>query len=81
VVSYRYAGETGWRPLTATQVTESVGNGTLYRVDLANTANVAAGLVDLKFDLADNAGNTTTVTMAPAFSIGPELAPRHRASR
>ncbi|HEV7570254.1 MAG TPA: S8 family serine peptidase [Thermoanaerobaculia bacterium] len=80
-ISYRYSGETAWRPLTATQVTESVGNGTLYRVDLANTANVAAGLVDLKFDLADNAGNTTTVTMAPAFSIGPELAPRHRASR
>jgi subtilisin family serine protease len=80
-VWFRYSGETAWRPLTATQVTEAVGTGTLYRVDLASAANVGAGLVDLKFDLADNAGNTTTVTMAPAFSVGPELAPRHRASR
>ena len=83
-VSYRYSGETAWRPLTATQVTEapaSSGTGILFRVDLASVANVAGGLVDLKIDLADNAGNTTTETMAPAFSVGPELAPRHRASR
>jgi subtilisin family serine protease len=83
-VSYRYSGETAWRPLTATQVTEApaiTASGILYRVDLATVANVAGGLVDLKFDLADNAGNTTTVTMAPAFSIGPELLPRHHASR
>jgi hypothetical protein len=83
VVSYRYSGETAWRPLTATQVTEGPAasqTGLLYRVDLAGVANVGGGLVDLKFDLADNAGNTTTVTMAPAFSIGSELAPRHRAS-
>jgi subtilisin family serine protease len=83
-VSYRYSGETAWRPLTATQVTEApaiTATGILYRVDLAAVANVAAGLVDLKFDLADPAGNTTTVTMVPAFSIGPELLPKHRASR
>jgi subtilisin family serine protease len=83
-VSYRYAGETAWRPLTATQVTEApaiTGSGILYRVDLASVANVASGLVDLKFDLADLSGNTTSVTMAPAFSVGPELAPRHHASR
>ena len=82
-VSYRYSGETAWRPMTATQVTEDTLNsaGILYRVDLAPVANVAGGLVDLKFDLADVAGNTTTVTLAPAFSVGPELAPRHRAER
>jgi subtilisin family serine protease len=83
-VSYRYSGETAWRPLTATQVTEAPaisGTGILFRVDLASVANVSGGLVDLKIDLADNAGNRTTETMAPAFSIGPELAPRHRASR
>jgi len=83
-VSYRYAGETAWRPLTATQVTEAPAisaAGILYRVDLANVANVAGGLVDLKFDLADAAGNTTTVTMAPAFSVGPELGPRRRVAR
>ena len=82
-VSYRYSGETAWRPLTATQVTEDTLNaaGILYRVDLAPVANVAGGLVDLKFDLADAAGNTTTMTMAPAFSVGPELPLRHRAER
>jgi subtilisin family serine protease len=82
-VSYRYSGETAWRPLTATQVTEDSLNaaGILYRVDLAPAANVAGGFVELKFDLADVAGNTTTMTMAPAFSVGPELPPRHRAER
>jgi subtilisin family serine protease len=83
-VSYRYSGETAWRSLTATQVTEAPAvsaAGILYRVDLAAATNVGGGLVDLKFDLADAAGNTTTVTMAPAFSVGPELPPRHRASR
>lgn len=82
-VSYRYSGETAWRPLTATQVTEDAasGAGILYRVDLAGVANVDRGLVDLKFDLADVAGNTTSVTMAPALSVGPELLPRHRAER
>ena len=83
-VSYRYTGEIAWRPLTATQVTEAPAisaAGILYRVDLASVANVAGGLVDLKFDLADPAGNTTTLTMAPAFSIGPELGPRRRGAR
>lgn len=82
-VSYRYSGETAWRPLTATQVTEDAASGTgiLYRVDLASVANVDRSLVDLKFDLGDVAGNTTTVTMAPAFSVGPEVPPRHRAER
>jgi subtilisin family serine protease len=82
-VWYRYSGETAWRPLTATQVTEvpATTSGILYRVDLANVANVSGGLVELKFDLADTAGNTMTMTMAPAFSVGPELGPRHRAAR
>jgi subtilisin family serine protease len=82
-VAYRYAGETAWRPLTATQVTEDAthGAGVLYRVDLATITNVDRALIDLKFDLADVTGNTTTVTMAPAFSIGPELPPRRQAAR
>jgi subtilisin family serine protease len=83
-VAYRYSGETVWRPLTATQVAEGPAvsaTGILYRADLGTVANVAGGLVDLKLDLRDAAGNTTTVTMAPAFSIGPELLPKHRASR
>lgn len=83
MVSYRYSGEPAWRPLTATQVTEDTTNGAgiLYRVDLTGAANTDRTMVDLKFELADVAGNTTTVTMAPAFSVGPELLPRHRAQR
>jgi hypothetical protein len=82
-VSFRYGGETAWRTLTATQVMEDAasGAGILYRIDLGSVANIDRALVDLKFDLADNAGNTTTVTMVPAFSVGPEVPPRHRAER
>ena len=82
-LSYRYSGETAWRPLTATQVTEdsASGAGILYRVDIGAVANIDRALVDLKLDLADVAGNTTTVTMVPAFSVGPEVPPRHRAMR
>jgi subtilisin family serine protease len=79
---YRFAGETAWRPLTTTQVTEDTvhGAGILYRTDLGTITNIDRALVDLKFDLADVTGNTTTVTMVPAFSIGPELPPRRQAS-
>jgi subtilisin family serine protease len=82
-VSCRYHGETAWRPLTATQGAEDTASsgGILYRVDLAGVTNVDHGYVDLKFELADAVGNTTIVTMAPAFSVGPEVLPRHRASR
>ncbi|MEA2235939.1 MAG: minor extracellular serine protease Vpr [Thermoanaerobaculia bacterium] len=82
-VSYRYAGEIAWRPLTATQVIEdsASGAGILYRINLAEVTNTDRAMVDLKFELADPAGNTTIVTMAPAFSVGPELLPRHRATR
>jgi len=82
-VSYRYSGETAWRPLTITQVNEDAasGAGILYRADLATVANTDHALVDLKIDLTDLAGNTTSTTMAPAFSVGAELLPRHRASR
>jgi hypothetical protein len=68
--------------LTTTQVTEDSvhGAGILYRADLGNITNIDRALVDLKFDLADVSGNTTTVTMAPAFSIGPEVPPRRQAA-
>jgi subtilisin family serine protease len=82
VLSYRYSGETAWRPLTITQVNEDTnGAGLLYRADLGPVANTDRALVDLKIDLTDTAGNTTSMTMVPAFSVGPELLPRHRAAR
>jgi subtilisin family serine protease len=82
-VSYRYAGETAWRPLPATQIQEDAADsaGILYRVDLTPVTNVDRNFVDLKIDLADAAGNTTTITMAPAFSVGPELGPKRRATK
>jgi hypothetical protein len=82
-VSYRYSGETAWRPLTITQVNEDAasGAGILYRADLGTVANIDRALVDLKIDLTDLAGNTSSMTMLPAFSVGPELLPRHRATR
>jgi hypothetical protein len=57
------------------------GAGILYRINLAEVTNTDRAMVDLKFELADPAGNTTIVTMAPAFSVGPELLPKHRATR
>jgi len=82
-VSYRYSGETAWRPLTITQINEDAasGAGILYRADLATVANTDRTLVDLKIDLTDLAGNTSSTTMVPAFSVGPELLPKHRAAR
>lgn len=81
-LSYRYAGESAWRPLSVTEMEEDSTTfaGTLYRADLAAVTN-AAGFVELRFDLADPAGNTSVVTLAPAFSVGPETSPRHRAAR
>jgi subtilisin family serine protease len=82
-VSYRYGGEPTWRSLTATQVTEDAtsGAGILYRINLSDVADIDRAMVDLKFELADAAGNTTIVTMAPAVSVGPEVLPKHRATR
>lgn len=72
---YRYAGTTEWQPLTVTQVVEDAGTtdapgpGILYRVDLTAVANLDRANVDLKFDIADVAGNSTTYTMEPAFQV------------
>jgi hypothetical protein len=70
-VFYRYAPSTEWLPLTATQVTEDTagGGGILYRVDLTAAANILKANVDLRFDIADVAGNTTSYTMEPAFQV------------
>ena len=62
-------------PLTVTQVTEEAGTsdapgpGILYRVDLTEVANVDRANVDMKFDIADVPGNSTTYTMEPAFQV------------
>ncbi|HLJ73471.1 MAG TPA: hypothetical protein VKU62_02715, partial [Thermoanaerobaculia bacterium] len=69
-VSFRYSGAADWQPLTATQTGEDQNFGIAYRVDLTNVANADNVLVDLKFEIADAAGNTTSFVMAPAFAVG-----------
>jgi subtilisin family serine protease len=87
-ISYRYAGTTAWTPLSVTQMSEDVGvqgrvgGGILYRADLTSiAANVTSARVELKIDLADAAGNTSSLLMLPALTVGPEHPARRRALR
>jgi subtilisin family serine protease len=80
-LSYRFSGSTAWTPLTLVQVNEDSVAGLLYRADVSGATNVDAAKVDLKIDLQDNAGNTTSVVMLPAFSVGPDHPPRRRVTR
>jgi subtilisin family serine protease len=77
---YRYAGATAWNKLALTQVTEDQIAGIQYRTDLSSVTNVDWARVDLKFDIQDSAGNTTSVVMRPAFSVGSEYPARRRAA-
>ena len=86
-VWYRYAPSAEWKPLAATQVTEDVGTsdapgaGILYRVDLSEVTNIQNANVDMRFDIADVAGNATTYTMEPAFQVFHEVPPGRRPGR
>jgi hypothetical protein len=79
-LSYRYAGATSWTVLGLTQVGEDPNAGFVYRADLSSVTNVDWARVDLKIDIEDNAGNTTSVVMLPAFSVGSEYPARRRAA-
>src|SRR5205085_10369178 len=80
-LSYRYAGSETWTPLALVQVNEDSVAGLVYRADLSSATNTDSARVELKIDLQDNAGNTTSVVMQPAFSVGPDHPPRHRVVR
>ena len=67
---YRRAGTEMWQPLTVTQIGEDALSGIVYRADLTEAANADNVLLDLRFDIADAAGNTTSFVMAPAFAVG-----------
>ena len=69
-VWFRYSGSQMWQPLTASQVTEDPALGILFRVDLTSVANADNVLVDMKFDIVDTSGNTTSYMMEPAFAVG-----------
>jgi len=83
---YRVSGTSAWLPLTVVQVAEdgtsssNRGPGILYRADLRNAANVDRALVDIRIDATDVAGNSASVAVQPAFSVGADVPPRHRAA-
>jgi subtilisin family serine protease len=89
-VSYRIHGAGIWSPLQVVIEGSEPGSpstlghlpsGDIYRVDLS-PASVTAGLVDLRIELEDAAGNRTTWTQSPAFAVGNAVAPpRRRAVR
>jgi subtilisin family serine protease len=81
--SYRVSGTTNWLPLGVTQVVEDPNNGILFRADLSPLTNIvgARQFYDLKLDIEDPSGNTTSYQLVPAFSVGDEVGPRRRAAR
>ena len=68
-----------------TQVSQDDGSGTtlgagvLFRADASGITNTERAFVDLKIELSDNAGNTSSIVMTPGLAIGPEIVPRRRA--
>jgi hypothetical protein len=77
---YRYAGATAWTPLAVQPIDEEPPTGSIYRASLSSVTGVDWARVDLKFDIEDNAGNTTSVVVQPAFSVGSEYPARRRAA-
>jgi len=61
--------------------TDRTGAGILYRVDLSEVTNIQNANVDLRFDIADVAGNATTYSMEPAFQVFHEVPPGRRPGR
>lgn len=84
---YRASGAADWLPLTVTQVMEdtssTLSQGILFRADLSPLTNISdpRRLYDIKLDVEDASGNTTSYQLTPAFSVGPETPGRRRAAR
>jgi len=79
-VWYRPSGTGEWKPLTAVQQLEDPTIGYVYRVDLSSATDTTVETGDLKIDLQDAAGNQTTWTLEPAFSMV-DIPVRRRAVR
>lgn len=88
-VSYRIAGAAEWRPLTIALVDSESGStntlfhvpaGEIYRADLSEAARVP-GLVDLRVEMEDLAGNRVVWTQEGALFVGGTPAPPSRARR
>jgi len=67
---FRRNGSQNWESLEIAQVGEDQTSGIVYRADLSNVANADNVLIDMKFDIADTSGNTTSFVMEPAFAVG-----------
>jgi subtilisin family serine protease len=67
---YRRSGSQTWNPLTLAQLGEDAQSGIVYRADLKDAADADNVLIDLRFDVADASGNTTSFVMEPAFAVG-----------
>jgi subtilisin family serine protease len=67
---FRHNGSQQWQPLTISQAGEDQTSGIVYRADLGGVANADNVLIDLRFDIADASGNTTSFVMEPAFAVG-----------
>ena len=67
---YRRSGSQEWRPLSISEIGEDQTSGIVYRADLAEAANADNVLIDLRFDIADASGNTSSFVMEPAFAVG-----------
>jgi subtilisin family serine protease len=67
---FRHSGSQQWQPLSLSQAGEDQTSGIVYRADLAGVADADNVLIDLRFDIADASGNTTSFVMEPAFAVG-----------
>ena len=67
---FRHSGSLQWQPLTISEAGEDQASGIVYRADLAGLADADNVLIDLRFDIADAGGNTTSFVMEPAFAVG-----------
>ncbi|HEX7151368.1 MAG TPA: S8 family serine peptidase [Thermoanaerobaculia bacterium] len=57
-----------WHELTATSTGE-YPDGIFYRVNLAPAARSGPGAIDVRVEVADDAGNSTVWTLSPAFAV------------
>ena len=71
---FRWSGDAQWSPLVAVETATDCDRvasplGQQYRVDLSACATRSNATVDLRLAVSDAAGNTTTLTLEPAFAI------------
>jgi hypothetical protein len=88
-VSWRPAGSNDWQPLTVTTTSTDLDStasmpafGTTFRADLAPLVASSTHMADLRIELEDEWGNTTSWTLGSGIVIGdPSTAPPRSRSR